>query len=71
MGYIACERGEATRLGFDMGAGYGRAVTPDANDLDRYSKDENRIFISGVFDFNAAAQLVEAELTKLNERSMA
>jgi len=42
--------------------------TPQATELDSISKDENRIFISDVFSFNAAANLIESELQKLNER---
>ncbi len=59
---------EAGELGYHLQA-RGRQMTPNAADLDRFSTDENRIYVADVYDFKAASSLIEHELKKLNERS--
>lgn len=69
LGLISAQAQVAIQLGNRLGHGEGTAMIPTARQLDRYSMDENRIFVAGVYNFDAAVSLVEAELNKLNERN--
>lgn len=56
---IAAWKGERTSLG------YGCCYTPTEMDLDQIQKDDHRIYSSGVFSFDGALTMIEAEIEKL------
>lgn len=56
---ITAWRGEKTEYGF------GSCYTPTETDLDQIQKDDHRIYSSGVFSFDGALSMIEAEIEKL------
>ena len=49
--------------------GYGQCETPTMDDLDCISKDELRVYASGVFSFQGALSMIQAELEKVVQLS--
>lgn len=47
--------------------GLGKVVSADQNDLDLVTTDQKRIYVSGVFSFDGACSLIEAELRRIAE----
>jgi hypothetical protein len=48
--------------------GLGRCTTPTQNNLDKLTTDANRVYIAGVFSFDGAMSVVQAELKNLAEK---
>ena len=50
-------------------SGYGNAYTANESELDLITVDELRLYSSGVFTFDGAVSLIEAQMLKLAEKS--
>lgn len=50
--------------------GLGRCYTPDQNDLDKLTTDANRVYVSGVFSFDGAMDVIQSELAKLADKEV-
>lgn len=51
--------------GKQVALGLGECTSPSEMDLDLIHKDDVRIYVSGVFSFDGAARLIEAEVAKI------
>lgn len=52
----------------ELDRSYGRSRSASYDDLDEISRDANRIYSSGMFSFEGAVSLMEAEINKLARR---
>lgn len=55
----------AELAGETVKSNYGRPVSPTESDLDLITTDQKRIYSTGVFSFDGACQLMEAELKRI------
>lgn len=53
------------KAGKGVAWGYGCCAEPMPHELDHLSRDANRVYASGVFSFNGALSMIQAELEKI------